>query len=539
MRSGTDERWLGRVVLADPTDVRTTAAWVYLTVGLVAAGAYFLLPSGSLEQDLLYDAIGASAVVAIVLGVWMQRPDRPIPWLLLAMGQASFVIGDLLFVYFDHTGERPFPSLADAFYLAGYPIIVTGLFLFIRRRLGGGDRSGLLDAAILTTSAGVLTWTFLMQPALVDSDMDPLSLAISGAYPLADLVLIGVTLGLLVTPGARTTSFRLLILSLGLMLVADQVYALQSLSDTYQSGAPLDLLWMLAYLAIGSAALHPSMRTLTEAHPVNVTWLGPVRLLFLTAAMLTGPLLMTVGREGTDTGLWVIAGGSALLSVLVLARLSGLVGTLARDVEQRRALEERLSHQAYHDPLTGLANRRLFVERVEQALAARRGPGGLAVLFLDLDDFKTVNDELGHAAGDALLAAVAGRLAAACRGTDLAARLGGDEFGVLVAELLDPTEARAVADRIHAVLSGPVEIADRTVPVGVSLGVAVDTTETHSADDLLGAADVAMYRAKAAGKGTVHTAPLDLRADDAGPGRAGVRRVRPNSARLDEGFQPT
>ncbi len=462
------------------------------------------------------------------------------PWLLLAAGQASFVIGDLLFVYFDHTGERPFPSLADAFYLAGYPIIVVGLFLFIRRRLGGGDRSGLLDAAILTTSAGVLTWTFLMQPALVGQDMDPLSLAISGAYPLADLVLIGVTLGLLVTPGARTTSFRLLITSLVLMLVADQIYALQSLSDTYQSGSPLDLLWLLAYLTVGSAALHPSMRTLSEAQPVNVTWLGPVRLLFLTAAMLTGPILMTVGREGTDTGLWVIAGGSALLSVLVLARLAGLVGTLARDVEQRRALEERLSHQAYHDALTGLANRRLFVERVAAALGARRAPGGLAVLFLDLDDFKTVNDEMGHAAGDALLAAVSERLAGACRETDLAARLGGDEFGVFVTELQDVSEARLVAERIHAVLSNPVEIAGRTVPVGVSLGVAVDTAETRTADDLLGAADVAMYRAKAAGKGTVHTAPLDRREQDEGSGRVGSRRARPGPApRLDERYQPT
>jgi len=522
------------------TTSRPSASWIYLAAGLLTAGVYFLLPSGSLEQDLLYDAVGASAVVAILFGVRIRRPERPVPWLLLAAGQASFVIGDLLFVYFDHTGERPFPSLADAFYLAGYPIIVVGLFLFIRRRLGGGDRSGLLDAAILTTSAGVLTWTFLMQPALVGQDMDPLSLAISGAYPLADLILIGVTLGLLVTPGARTTSFRLLITSLVLMLVADQIYALQSLSDAYQSGSPLDLLWLLAYLTVGSAALHPSMRTLSEAHPVNVTWLGPVRLLFLTAAMLTGPILMTVGREGTDTGLWVIAGGSALLSVLVLARLAGLVGTLARDVEQRRALEERLSHQAYHDSLTGLANRRLFVERVASALDGRRIQGGLAVLFLDLDDFKTVNDEMGHAAGDALLAAVAERLAAACRETDLAARLGGDEFGVLVTELQDASEARPVAERIHAVLSSPVEIAGRMVPVGVSLGVAVDSAETRTADDLLGAADMAMYRAKAAGKGTVQTAPLDVRTSDDGSGRVGVRRPRPaHPARLDEGYQPT
>ncbi|MEA2537145.1 MAG: diguanylate cyclase, partial [Chloroflexota bacterium] len=412
-----------------------------------------MLPAGSLEQDLLYDAIGASAVVAILTGVWLHRPDRRAPWLLLGVGQASFVIGDLLFVYFDHTGERPFPSLADAFYLVAYPILAAGLFLFIRRRLGGGDRSGLLDAAILTTSAGVLTWTFLMEPALVDQALDPLTLAISGAYPVADLILIGVTLGLMATPGARTMSFRLLVVSLGLMLLGDQAYALQSLSDAYQSGTPLDLLWLLSYLTIGLAALHPSMLTLSQAQPVAVTWLGPIRLIFMSAAMLTGPLLMTVGRPGADHGLWVIAGGSALLSMLVLARLAGLVRTLARDVEQRRGLEQRLSHQAFHDPLTGLANRRLFVDRVEMALATRKAPGSLAVMFLDVDDFKTVNDGFGHAGGDDFLVAVADRLSGAAREIDLAARLGGDEFGVLITGLSDASEARAIADRIHGLLS--------------------------------------------------------------------------------------
>ena len=483
--------------------------------------------------------MGASAVLAILTGVWLNRPDRRLPWLLLAAGQASFVIGDLLFVYLDHTGERPFPSLADAFYLAGYPMLATGLFLFIRRRLGGGDRAGLLDAAILTTSAGVLTWTFLMQPALVDQELDPVSLAISGAYPLADLILIGMTLGLMATPGSRTTAFRLLVVSLGLMLLGDQIYALQSLSESYQSGGALDLLWLLSYIAIGLAALHPSMVTMSRAYPVAVTWLGPIRLLFLTAAMLTGPLLMTVGRAATETGLWVIAGGSAVLSVLVLVRLAGLVGTLARDVEQRRSLERRLSHQASHDPLTGLANRRLFVDRVETALATRRAPGGLAVMFLDVDEFKTVNDQFGHAAGDEFLVALAGRLAGACRDTDVAARLGGDEFGVLITGITEDAGALGAADRIHALLSVPVELGGAPVPVGVSLGVAVDSADTRGADDLLGAADVAMYRAKAAGKGTVRMAPLEGLAGGDKQGRVGVRRLRPiDSARLDESPQP-
>ena len=162
----------------------------------------------------------------------------------------------------------------------------------------------------------------------------------------------------------------------------------------------------------------------------------------LAVAMVTGPLLVTMGPDSAD-GLAVVAGATALLSLLVLARLAGLVGLLERDVDQRRALEVQLSYQAFHDPLTGLVNRRRFVEQAEAALAARARPGSVAAMFLDLDDFKTVNDSLGHAAGDELLVAVAERLRASVRASDVAARLGGDEFGVLLFDVPDVAYARA------------------------------------------------------------------------------------------------
>jgi diguanylate cyclase (GGDEF)-like protein len=455
---------------------------------------------------------------------------------MLAAGEAAFVAGDLLWVYYDHTGSRPFPSPADVLYLAGYPLLAAAFLLFIRRRIGDGDRAGLLDAAILTTAAAVLTWTFLMEPSLVGADTDPLALAISAAYPICDVLLIGVLMGLLVTPGARTTAFVLLAASVLLLLVADQGFAVQTLDDTYAAGGPLDVTWLLAYLMAGGAALHPSMRALSQPNPVAVAWLGPVRLLFLAAAMLTGPLIMTLGRPGADTGLWVIAGGTALLSMLVLARLAGLVGMLARDVEQRRALEQRLSHQAFHDPLTGLANRRLFVQRVEAALGARTEPGRIAVLFIDLDDFKTVNDELGHAAGDDVLVAVGARLIESVRTEDVAARLGGDEFGILLEGLVDRATAMATADRLLRQVSIPVAIGGLMVPVAASIGLALDTSETRSVDDLLGAADVAMYGAKAAGKSMVQAAVGDDSADRI-PAPAGLpaHARRSVTGRLAEG----
>jgi diguanylate cyclase (GGDEF)-like protein len=271
------------------------------------------------------------------------------------------------------------------------------------------------------------------------------------------------------------------------------------------------------------------MRRLTDPQPVAVTWLGPVRLICLAAAMVTGPILVTVGPNA-DSGLFVIAAGTALLSLLVLARLVGLVGLLARDVATRRELEARLSFQAFHDPLTGLANRRRFVSATEVALANRRRPGSVAALFLDLDDFKTINDSLGHAAGDDLLVAVGDRLGACLRDTDLASRLGGDEFGVLLVGIPDAEYAATVAERLLATFEAPIVVAGTSLTIGTSIGIAVDAAEVVGVDDLLADADIAMYRAKALGKGRYEvfdpataTAPktADASADPSLPAWAG------------------
>jgi diguanylate cyclase (GGDEF)-like protein len=479
-----------------------------LAVGYVALGALLLVTHawsevGSREQTLIYDAVGASAVVALFYGAWRYRPDRRLPWILMAIGQASFVGGDLLWDWYEAVGESPFPSMADALYLAGYPFIGLGLLLLIRRRLGDGDRGGLLDAAILTTAAAILSWTFLIQPQVAATDLDPLSLAISLAYPIGDLILIGVAMGLLATPGARTPAFLMLAASLVCVLAADQIYAIQALDETYVAGGPLDSLYLASYILFGASALHPSMRRLTDPHPVPVTWLGPVRLVGLAVAMITGPLLVAIG-PGAERGLYVVAGGSALLSLLVLGRLVGLVGLLAKDVRQRRALEAQLSFQAFHDPLTGLTNRRRFMEATQAALNGRARAGTIAALFIDLDDFKTVNDSLGHAAGDEVLVTVAERLRASLRATDVGARLGGDEFGVLITGLPDHPFAIATADHLLQVLGQPVESMGQSIEVGVSIGIAFDRSSMETVDELLSEADVAMYQAKARGKGRCH-----------------------------------
>jgi diguanylate cyclase (GGDEF)-like protein/PAS domain S-box-containing protein len=181
--------------------------------------------------------------------------------------------------------------------------------------------------------------------------------------------------------------------------------------------------------------------------------------------------------------------------------VEGIVLTM-RDVSERKSLEEELKHQAFHDSLSGLANRALFRDRLDHASArAARSRTSLAVLFLDIDDFKLVNDSLGHAAGDEMLVAVAGRLIGALRVGDTAARFGGDEFAVLLEETAGPEEACRLAERIIEELRVPMRIADRDVSVQVSIGIALSPAGRESPSDLLQAADVAMYAAKGRGKG--------------------------------------
>jgi diguanylate cyclase (GGDEF)-like protein/PAS domain S-box-containing protein len=174
-----------------------------------------------------------------------------------------------------------------------------------------------------------------------------------------------------------------------------------------------------------------------------------------------------------------------------------------RDVSERKAFEEQLSHQAFHDPVTHLANRALFNERVRHAVArARREDLGLAVIFLDLDDFKTVNDSLGHAAGDQLLLEVAQRISATIRASDTAARFGGDEFAVLLEDVEDPQAAAETAERIIDALTRPIALEQKDFVVRGSLGISVaEAGVAVGADELIRNADAAMYIAKSDGKG--------------------------------------
>ncbi|HJT18308.1 MAG TPA: EAL domain-containing protein [Thermoanaerobaculia bacterium] len=179
--------------------------------------------------------------------------------------------------------------------------------------------------------------------------------------------------------------------------------------------------------------------------------------------------------------------------------------SVSRDISERKNVEEQIEHQAYHDALTGLPNRRLFRDRLTIALAhARRMNRPLAVMFLDLDRFKDVNDTLGHSLGDELLKAIALRLKAALRQEDSIARMGGDEFTILLANLKAPEDATKIAQKILDVIAQPLRVEGNELFVTTSIGIALYPNDGDTAEALLKNADHAMYRAKEAGRNLVH-----------------------------------
>ncbi|HEX2575420.1 MAG TPA: EAL domain-containing protein, partial [Aquihabitans sp.] len=199
------------------------------------------------------------------------------------------------------------------------------------------------------------------------------------------------------------------------------------------------------------------------------------------------------------------------------------------DLSDRRRLEEEMAFQALHDPLTGLPNRRLFVDHLATALSRSHRTGTqVAVLFLDLDDFKAVNDRVGHVAADEILQTIGGLITAVMRTGDIAARFGGDEFVVCCADLPGPTAALEIADRVLRVLAEPFRVGDQVVTVAASVGVAISTSSVD-AEGLVGKADAAMYAAKTGGKGRLEVYDEEL--------NEAVRRRRRLATELDAALE--
>jgi signal transduction histidine kinase len=314
---------------------------LYAVPALLAIGVYLTLPY-NLESAVLYDVIAGSSLVAIAVGIWIHRPARPLPWILLAAGFGAFVAGEITWhVYSYGLGQDPFPSVADLFYLAGYPLLATGLLLLARAR--GAHRwqeqAGFLDAAIVTVGAFAIAWTFLMLPYVADETLPALDRVLSAAYPLMDVLLLTLLVRLLFAPGRRSPAIWLLALGMTFNIAADVVFlGLEAAGKA--TGTWIDCVWLLGYVSVGAAALHPSMAAPPTPAP-RTERLTVWRLGALALAAVTGPAVLTAeALSGENDGVVVILICSAILPLLVLLRLYGLVRELERAGAERGRLYE-------------------------------------------------------------------------------------------------------------------------------------------------------------------------------------------------------
>jgi diguanylate cyclase len=446
---------------------------------------------------------GAGAAYAAVRAFGAGQRRLGLTWGLLAGGVWTWAAGQAVWSWYELLLEEPvpFPSAADVGYLAMPVLAGAGLLLWPSARAGRGERlAALLDGVIIASALLLLSWTTSLGATWRAGGQDGLAVAIGAAYPLGDVLLASLVVLLLARaePGNRTA---LLLLGGGVLAlaVADSAFMYGTSTGSYASGALLDAGWFAGFLAIAVAGL--ATKAIPAPQSMNRPVPGWLRLLlpYVPTAFATVDVF---SRLYAGKPLHLVETSCAL--VVFLAGLIRQFLTLADNRQLLtivRASEDQLRHQAFHDPLTGLANRALFADRVDHALrlAARDGLP-TAVVFIDLDDFKLVNDGLGHAAGDRVLIDVAARLQACVRDSDTVARLGGDEFAVLLEGGHEPSEQ--LAQRIVEDLRALVDIDGEPVPITASVGLATYNRSTPglTGTELLAAADQAMYVAKASGK---------------------------------------
>lgn len=486
---------------AEPTvAIRRVSGWqVVLAAGVVVIALYYWFVSFGnawvgLQVALFASASGTLAAACFV-AARRHRTLRP-AMLLLGTGATVVVAADVVFCFLALVHEEvSYPSIADIGYLAAYLLGAVGLLLIVRCRTPGWDGASAIDAAIVAVSAAYLTYEFIIAPTMAVTTGN-LPTLVSVAYPVGDLTLIMVGSRLMLGAGPRSTALRMVGGYLALSLYADTAFSIQSLNGTYQAANYLDGIWMSAAFLFAAGVLHPSAPQLVAASSAATPDATVGRLSVLALASLVAPASMVLQYVRTGNAHVIVAGVACMiLFLLVLTRMAGLVAA------QRRA--------AITDGLTGLRSRRYLEQALStEAARVRRSGDPLSMLLLDIDHFKKVNDTYGHHGGDRVLVEVARRLRSLARPGDLVARYGGEEFAVLLRDT-DPARGREIAERIrHGIAAAPIAVGDnRLHRVTISLGVAgMAATSEENVDDLVLAADRALYAAKDAGRNQVAAA---------------------------------
>ena len=367
--------------------------------GFLLVSVYFTIPGAfgiplALGQASIYSAIGLTCATVILLRARTMSGGR-IPWLLLGSMQLLWAMGDLIWSGYELVLHRPapYPSIADAFYLAAYPLAMAGFILYVRRRAGKHTSGVLKDAAIIALLVGLSAWLLIVQPFIEESGLLSSWDIVGLSYPIMDVLLVAVSAALLVGPGANLVSNRFLLIGVAGVLFADGMYSFGGLSGTYHSGIWYDAAWLLGYVFFAAAACHSSADTEEQDQPLEV--LGRhFRLLFGVGSATIGILILQHfrGQDISPLLLAVVGGGSLLLAV---TRIGALYRQSQRQIaaliESEDALRrnEELLRKVFDSGVSGMAvgtaDSRLI--RVNRTFAAMLGyePGEMeGMLFQDL-----------------------------------------------------------------------------------------------------------------------------------------------------------
>ncbi len=435
-------------------------------------------------------------------------------WVSMAIGAGAWAAGEAAWTYYHLVaGVAPFPSWADA----GYAAFLVGAgvclcFLLVAHPLGIQLRL-VLDGLIGAAAIFGAVWVTLLNSVYTSRSASPSTVALVLSYPLVDIALVTMA-ALIVSRASARKRPMLAMLTVGLVLImlSDTAFAYLATSDRLGADHSVGIGWAWGFLCLGLAALLAPRQPSEDTSPASshfasraAVWLPYVPVV-VSAAICT-PVLMG------DLGPVYVAAALTVFAVMIRQFLV---------IADNRRLQGKVTEQAQRDPLTGLANRASFQDRLSRAVRRhQRHSMAVAVMMLDLDHFKSVNENFGHPAGDAVLIRVSERLAGTVRSTDTVARFGSDEFAVLLEG--DAENARALARRVVQAFERPFVIAEEDLVVRPSVGLAIAPAEDCdiTADDLLHRADIAMHTAK---DSSSHDVVVFEPQTDSGVRAVGVRR---------------
>ena len=448
----------------------------------------------------------ACALAAAVATVCCWRASRHTSterasWRLLAAGAGAWTIGQVIWTVHDLAmgGPTPYPYYDDIGFLA-FPVLAS--MALVRLPTAASERTMMrwgLDGTLVASSVLLMLWSTVIEPSgLASTALGATIVTVS--YPLLDVLLLTATVLAALHLKVGRVRMMFVAVSLAWLAAADVLFNYLSVHGGYEPGAVCDVAYVgaFAFLAAATFVGPGSPREGTGVTVSDTMRMALPYVPFIIAVVVALARQCTGAQlDNVDVALGLTAVAAILArQTLVLSQNSRLLATV-------RAQHEELRHSAMTDSLTGLANRAVFTDRVSHATQLHaRDMRQVSLIWIDLDDFKFVNDTAGHGAGDLLLIKVSERLRGAVRMGDTVARLGGDEFAVLIE---DGSDVAVLADRIRDALHRPFLIDGVPRPVSASVGVAVLAPEEPAIEpaDLLNRADIAMYHAKNSGKDQV------------------------------------